>query len=642
MASPDARHVYEAVDAAEALLRIAIEDIDAEKYLRYMPARFYLYEIHSAVFLYKAHASGAVSSGKHAQTANLMRRFIGVLEIAATDADHIAAKYAKLLNGLWFHRSDSSADATRKRNSGSNAHSDELQEVNAVPTYSNEVDDADSNHLPSFDEIGLQPLDWIESRSNIVKFNLGPVPVYLVSGSQNVQRLFRNSAGSTQLSSDKFVLMVTEKVHGVDQQDAKRWASDKTGRLKIPAPGTEDTPEDQRIWSGMHHIFTEHLSRAEPTAKLAQNFTAFFGEKLGKQPLNEWKEVCLFQFLKKDMAEAAIMTLAGRRLIDKYPEFVDAMWEYDKVAMKLMYGLPTWMNPGPRKAQKKALDMMEAFLQDAWDTFDWDGMEAAADWEPTFGSRLQREHAKFWKERKFSMKSRAAQHLGIQSGFNVNSIPQTAWVVMELAKNPSLWRAVKEEVQGAIVPDPVTSKPAIDVTKLLALPLLQSVYAETLRLHVSINVTREVMEPLEWDGYVLPKGSLVQAPTQIGLQDESVWGVEGHPASIFWAERHIKYVNKEDELGNVKMAMEFSMAGRPSDYFPYGGGVSMCPGRFFAKQEIMLVAAMIVSSFEIEFIEWVTFDGDSSDRPAEDEKSAIGSGAVSPDRDMKVRWRRTQ
>ncbi|KAF4826072.1 hypothetical protein CGCTS75_v009593 [Colletotrichum tropicale] len=163
MASPDARHVYEAVDAAEALLRIAIEDIDAEKYLRYMPARFYLYEIHSSVFLYKAHASGAVSSGKHAQTANLMRRFIGVLEIAATDADHIAAKYAKLLNGLWFHRSDSSADATRKRNSGSNAHSDELQEVNAVQTYSNEVDDADSNHLPSFDEIGLQPLDWIES-----------------------------------------------------------------------------------------------------------------------------------------------------------------------------------------------------------------------------------------------------------------------------------------------------------------------------------------------------------------------------------------------------------------------------------------------------------------------------------------------
>lgn len=42
MASPDARDIYEAVDAAEALLKIAVEDIDPERYLRYMPARFSL------------------------------------------------------------------------------------------------------------------------------------------------------------------------------------------------------------------------------------------------------------------------------------------------------------------------------------------------------------------------------------------------------------------------------------------------------------------------------------------------------------------------------------------------------------------------------------------------------------------------
>jgi hypothetical protein len=42
MASPDARHIYEAADAAEALIRIVTDDIHPEKYLRYMPARFYL------------------------------------------------------------------------------------------------------------------------------------------------------------------------------------------------------------------------------------------------------------------------------------------------------------------------------------------------------------------------------------------------------------------------------------------------------------------------------------------------------------------------------------------------------------------------------------------------------------------------
>lgn len=42
MASADARHIYEALDAAESLLRIFIENFDPETHLRYMPARFYL------------------------------------------------------------------------------------------------------------------------------------------------------------------------------------------------------------------------------------------------------------------------------------------------------------------------------------------------------------------------------------------------------------------------------------------------------------------------------------------------------------------------------------------------------------------------------------------------------------------------
>ena len=42
MASPDARHIYTAVNAAETILTIVTDDIDPVKHLRYMPARFYL------------------------------------------------------------------------------------------------------------------------------------------------------------------------------------------------------------------------------------------------------------------------------------------------------------------------------------------------------------------------------------------------------------------------------------------------------------------------------------------------------------------------------------------------------------------------------------------------------------------------
>lgn len=42
MASPDARHIYEAVEAATALLTIVATRIDPMRYLRYMPVRYYL------------------------------------------------------------------------------------------------------------------------------------------------------------------------------------------------------------------------------------------------------------------------------------------------------------------------------------------------------------------------------------------------------------------------------------------------------------------------------------------------------------------------------------------------------------------------------------------------------------------------
>jgi len=66
----------------------------------------------------------------------------------------------------------------------------------------------------------------------------------------------------------------------------------------------------------------------------------------------------------------------------------------------------------------------------------------------------------------------------------------------------------------------------------------------------------------------------------------------------------------------------------------------MCPGRFFAKQEIIMSLAMLIARFEIEFVEWVMPDGSPSDRPGANDMRYAGALAMPPDRDMKVRWKR--
>ncbi len=53
-AAPDARFIYESIDAANSLLSILNSFIDPVAGLKYMPLKYSLFVIYAAVFLFKA------------------------------------------------------------------------------------------------------------------------------------------------------------------------------------------------------------------------------------------------------------------------------------------------------------------------------------------------------------------------------------------------------------------------------------------------------------------------------------------------------------------------------------------------------------------------------------------------------------
>lgn len=146
------------------------------------------------------------------------------------------------------------------------------------------------------------------------------------------------------------------------------------------------------------------------------------------------------------------------------------------------------------------------------------------------------------------------------------------------------------------------------------------------------NMMRDVKKPITLDGHTIPKGSLLQAPMQVAHYNEAIWGASGHPASDFWAERHVRTGD-----GGKRV---YSMAGIPTSYFPFGGGANMCPGRYLAKSEILMTVALVVSRFDVEVVGWTTWDGSPSHRAAEGDIRFCGAGAIPPDREMKIRWSR--
>ena len=169
---------------------------------------------------------------------------------------------------------------------------------------------------------------------------------------------------------------------------------------------------------------------------------------------------------------------------------------------------------------------------------------------------------------------------------------------------------------------------SLDIDKLCSQPLLQSIYAETLRLRVALFVTRtpENEAPSLGD-WKFPANETIVLSSRTGAMNPNIWNadtaVNPHQLDTFWADRFLIYPNDPlsgpsrkdiilaDENYSESMTEErpleteprFSLEGVAGGWIPYGGGQRMCPGRHFAKQEIIGTLALLLTHYEIELWE---------------------------------------
>jgi len=204
---------------------------------------------------------------------------------------------------------------------------------------------------------------------------------------------------------------------------------------------------------------------------------------------------------------------------------------------------------------------------------------------------------------------------------------------MNLLQRPDVFEEIKKELSQVANVDKDSKKLRLDVPALLVQPWLLAVYTETLRLRVHINISREITQDIEIDGHILKTGHIVVASTYIGHTMDPSWITEKYPVKEFYPERFLIF----DEKGSTP---KFSVGGAGGKMFPYGGGIHLCPGRHFAKQEIMVAIALMILRFDFEMLGYVKMDGTRSDRGPRLDEEFAGSGVMPPDRDMRVRLRK--
>ncbi|KAG8763183.1 hypothetical protein FRC15_008094, partial [Serendipita sp. 397] len=87
-----------------------------------------------------------------------------------------------------------------------------------------------------------------------------------------------------------------------------------------------------------------------------------------------------------------------------------------------------------------------------------------------------------------------------------------------------------------------------------------------------------------WNGYFIPKGTLIIGNVGDILRDPRRWGEGAH---VFKPERFLpEYNPRASELPNVESIV-------------FGFGRRICPGRHLAERNGMLFAAAILSTYEI-------------------------------------------
>ncbi|XP_023671324.2 5-beta-cholestane-3-alpha,7-alpha-diol 12-alpha-hydroxylase-like [Paramormyrops kingsleyae] len=214
-----------------------------------------------------------------------------------------------------------------------------------------------------------------------------------------------------------------------------------------------------------------------------------------------------------------------------------------------------------------------------------------------------------------------------------NTGPSSFWLLLFLMKHPEAMTAVRKEVEEVLRVTGQAVKsggPLINLTRdmLLQTPVLDSAVEETLRLTAAPVLTRFVKKDMSLKmangrEYNIRQGDRVALFPYTAVQIDPE--VHPHPMT-FKYDRFLtpEGTKKTDFYKNGKKVKYYSM--------PWGAGVSMCPGRFFATNELKQFVFLMLTYFDFEL------KYPEEEIPAFD-VSRWGFGSMHPSRDIQFRYR---
>ncbi|KAM7219587.1 Cytochrome P450 [Rhypophila decipiens] len=431
---------------------------------------------------------------------------------------------------------------------------------------------------------------------------------------------------------------------GLSKEDQLRGEIDElSGMLPQPNPGWEHLPDHKRWNLREHAVYGAHLSSSAHESILGTRFAERFTRDLlswAAEHGEGWIDVPdLTKFLREKLFIAATSALYGDELLGSIaPDLPKDYWEWLDQMPRLFRRLPRWMIPGAYAARERTLASLMK-----WDEAKRRGgapSKGQLEWDPLHGSTLTQARTMMFDEFGISREGSALFHSAMLFALTPNATYATIWALIHILRDgPNLIsRVLAESAPCFQQPNSLSIR---DTTELSRLPLLSSIFIETLRLRAASPVGRTPIDdtfylsspspPLNMK-WKLDKDVHIISSSWLGGHDASFWN-EGpilaasnkpaHPADTFWAERFLEYpddpssgpvkkknvvhsaspANMKEKTPSDDKKAKLVTQGTSSHWFPFGGGLNTCPGRHFAKKEVIVGVAVLLRAFEFSDLE---------------------------------------
>ncbi|XP_055288578.1 cytochrome P450 7A1 [Moschus berezovskii] len=307
-------------------------------------------------------------------------------------------------------------------------------------------------------------------------------------------------------------------------------------------------------------------------------------------PTPTWVTEGMYSFCYRVMFEAGYLTLFGRDLSGQDAQkalilnSLDNFKQFDKIFPALVAGFPIHVFKTGHYAREKL----------------------------TEGLRLQKlrerdrisELVRFLNDTLATLDDteRAKSLLAVLWASQANTIPATFWSLFQMIRNPEAMKAATEEVNKTL--ENTGQKVSfednpIHLTQIQLdnMPVLDSIIKESLRLSsasLNIRTAKEDFTLHLQDGsYNIRKDDIIALYPQLMHLDPEIY-----PDPLTF-----KYDRYLGENGQTKTTFYSNGLKLKYYYMPFGSGVTICPGRLFAVQEIKQFLILMLSYFELELAE---------------------------------------